>query len=123
MLRKYKKHPYRVFPFLLELAGSFDVGKVHCRGAYKQACRHLPSSIRTQFAIMFANAGSFHCKILQNQKRFFRFFLFGLELTRFNHGKGVYIIKTKFCISPRRKPCISSLRKKIQPTADDIHLR
>ena len=62
-------------------------------------------------------------QILQNQKRFFRFFLFGLELTRFNHGKGVYIIKTKFCISPRRKPCISSLRKKIQPTADDIHLR
>ena len=30
-----------------------------------------------------------------------------LELSRPNHAKGVYIIKTKFCISPRRKPCIS----------------
>ena len=73
----------------------------------------------------FVGTGGKLCRwqILQNQKRFFRFFLFGLEPTRFNHGKGVYIIKTKFCISPRRKPCISSLRKKIQPTADDIHLR
>ena len=40
-----------------------------------------------------------------------------------NRAAGVHIIKTKFCISPRRKPCISSLRKRIQPAADDIHLR
>ena len=37
-----------------------------------------------------------------------------------NRAAGVYIIKTKFCISSRQKPCISSLRKRIQPAADDI---
>ena len=57
---------------------------------------------------------------------------FGQSLIRFrtktqNHAEGVYIIKTKFCISPRRKPSISSLRKRynlrlmIYTYGDDIH--
>jgi len=36
------------------------------------------------------------------QKRYFREFSYGLELTRLNHVEGVYIINAKHCISPTR---------------------
>ena len=50
-------------------------------------------------------------------------FSYRLELAYQITARAVDIIKTKFCISPRRKPCITSLRKRMQPMADDIHLR
>ena len=65
--------------------------------------------------------GFYFC--VRRTKIYFGEFLYRLEPTHPYHGIAVDIIKTQFCISPRREPCISSLRKRIQPTADDIHLR
>ena len=40
-----------------------------------------------------------------------------------NHGRAVYIIDAEHRISSTACRCISSLRERIQPAADDIHLR
>ena len=40
-----------------------------------------------------------------------------------NHAEGVYIIRNLLRYIINTKCCISSLRKRIQPAADDMHLR
>ena len=105
---------------LCDLTGEPSIPEA-CKVSLRTSCRSVPQQkVRDKEKARQRKKHYRAIDVKSGQKRYFQEFSYGLELVRHITPKGVYIIKTKFCISPRRKPCISSLRKRIQPAADDI---